>query len=82
MSLPACPALYPHPRAPLRPGEGWRRVVRDEPVLERVGQVMREPHITPELFQVKGAASSPERRSAAAQLRGARSPAGHGQLRQ
>lgn len=47
--------------------------MRDEAVLEGVGQVMREPHITPELFKVKGTELPPPQSAALQQ----RSSAGH-----
>lgn len=66
------------PGHPLRPGEGWRQMVRDGAVLEGGGQLMREPRITPELFKVKGTELPPPQSAALLQLRGAHSPAGTG----
>ncbi|XP_041908713.1 taperin [Corvus kubaryi] len=48
-------------------------MVRDGPVLEAVRQVMCEPHITPELFKVKGKALPPPQSAGSQQ----RSSAGH-----
>lgn len=82
---PLAPLFILNPGHPLWPGRGWRQMVRDGSALEGVRQVMCEPHITPELFKVKGTELPPPRSAALPQRSPAgntQSPAGHGRLRQ